>query len=255
MHDITDGNNFNSSSPNSYIAVPGYDLCTGWGTPMGQSVINALVAAAVLSQFAVVTTASDSGPGSLRSTILNAASGSTVIFTNTLSGQTITLTSGQLVLTNNLTIDASELAEGIWINGNTNSRIFLIHSGANVALNGLTLTNGNAQGDLGGGINNAGTLSVNRCLIVSNTTTGPGGGIYNSGTLTVNASTFASNSSASLFQAGGGIANSGALTVTQCTFTGNSANGGGAIFSSSGTLDVQQSTISSNIAFCCGGGI
>jgi hypothetical protein len=43
FHDITTGNNFNSTNPNLYSAVAGYDLCTGWGTPKGQSLIDALV--------------------------------------------------------------------------------------------------------------------------------------------------------------------------------------------------------------------
>jgi hypothetical protein len=43
FHDITTGNNTNDSSPNLYYAVSGYDLCTGWGTPNGSSLINALV--------------------------------------------------------------------------------------------------------------------------------------------------------------------------------------------------------------------
>ena len=43
FHDVTTGNNTSSSSPNDYFAVAGYDLCTGWGTPMGQSLINAVV--------------------------------------------------------------------------------------------------------------------------------------------------------------------------------------------------------------------
>lgn len=42
FHDITTGNNTSSSSPNEFYAVPGYDLCTGWGTPNGLSLINAL---------------------------------------------------------------------------------------------------------------------------------------------------------------------------------------------------------------------
>ncbi len=41
-HDITSGNNFGSSSPTNYPAVAGYDLCTGWGTPSGTNLINAL---------------------------------------------------------------------------------------------------------------------------------------------------------------------------------------------------------------------
>jgi len=42
FYDITTGNNTNSSSPTSFFAVAGYDLCTGWGVPTGQSLINAL---------------------------------------------------------------------------------------------------------------------------------------------------------------------------------------------------------------------
>ena len=43
FHDITTGNNFKTASPTKFSAVSGYDLCTGWGTPNGQSLINALV--------------------------------------------------------------------------------------------------------------------------------------------------------------------------------------------------------------------
>lgn len=42
FHDITTGNNTNSISPAEFYAVAGYDLCTGWGTPAGSSLINAL---------------------------------------------------------------------------------------------------------------------------------------------------------------------------------------------------------------------
>jgi hypothetical protein len=43
LNDITTGNNTNSSSPTKFFAVPGYDLCTGWGTPKGTNLIDALV--------------------------------------------------------------------------------------------------------------------------------------------------------------------------------------------------------------------
>jgi hypothetical protein len=39
--DVTVGNNTNSN-PTEYLAVPGYDLCTGWGSPSGGSLIIAL---------------------------------------------------------------------------------------------------------------------------------------------------------------------------------------------------------------------
>jgi hypothetical protein len=42
FHDITSGNNTNPSSPNHFYAQPGYDLCTGWGTPRGSALINLL---------------------------------------------------------------------------------------------------------------------------------------------------------------------------------------------------------------------
>jgi hypothetical protein len=42
FNDITTGNNTWSGSPNLYYAVPGYDLCTGWGTPAGTNLINYL---------------------------------------------------------------------------------------------------------------------------------------------------------------------------------------------------------------------
>jgi uncharacterized repeat protein (TIGR03803 family) len=42
FHDIITGNNENASSPSKFIAVSGYDLCTGWGTPAGSNLITAL---------------------------------------------------------------------------------------------------------------------------------------------------------------------------------------------------------------------
>jgi len=42
FHDITDGNNTNFISTNLFYAFPGYDLCTGWGTPAGTNLINFL---------------------------------------------------------------------------------------------------------------------------------------------------------------------------------------------------------------------
>jgi len=42
FHDITTGNNTNLTSTTKYYAATGYDLCTGWGTPAGQALINAL---------------------------------------------------------------------------------------------------------------------------------------------------------------------------------------------------------------------
>jgi subtilase family serine protease len=43
FHDTTTGNNFSPASPTNFPATTGYDLCTGWGTPTGTNLINALV--------------------------------------------------------------------------------------------------------------------------------------------------------------------------------------------------------------------
>jgi uncharacterized repeat protein (TIGR01451 family) len=43
FHDITTGDNTSSGSPNKFHAAPGYDLCTGLGTPSGQKLIDAFV--------------------------------------------------------------------------------------------------------------------------------------------------------------------------------------------------------------------
>jgi subtilase family serine protease len=43
FHDITSGNTTWSKSPTAYFATVGYDLCTGWGSPTGANLINALV--------------------------------------------------------------------------------------------------------------------------------------------------------------------------------------------------------------------
>jgi hypothetical protein len=42
FHDITSGDNTSPTSPANFFAVPGYDLCTGLGTPTGINLINAL---------------------------------------------------------------------------------------------------------------------------------------------------------------------------------------------------------------------
>ena len=48
FHDTTTGNNTWSGSPTLFYAVPGYDLCTGLGTPIGPNLIAALAGAANL---------------------------------------------------------------------------------------------------------------------------------------------------------------------------------------------------------------
>lgn len=51
FHDVTTGNNTNLVVSNRYFATPGYDLCTGLGTPNGSNLINALTSTPVTNFF------------------------------------------------------------------------------------------------------------------------------------------------------------------------------------------------------------
>ena len=42
FHDIIGGDNTSTLSPNRFYATSGYDLCTGWGSPVGQNLIDDL---------------------------------------------------------------------------------------------------------------------------------------------------------------------------------------------------------------------
>ncbi len=74
FHDVTTGNNTNSASPTNFFAAPGYDLCTGWGTPKGQSLIDALTGLAadlVLTESASPNPATATLPMAYTLTITN----------------------------------------------------------------------------------------------------------------------------------------------------------------------------------------
>jgi len=60
FHDITSGDNTSSTSPTNFYAVSGFDLCTGWGTPNGMGLIDALLP---LHLFLMSTQLSDSEGG------------------------------------------------------------------------------------------------------------------------------------------------------------------------------------------------
>src|SRR5262249_11227443 len=99
----------------------------------------------------------DSDLGSLRAAIAdaNATPGAGLIrFAPAARGGTITLTSGELSITDNLTIDGPG-AGRLAVSGNDASRVFRIDTGVAVSIDGLTVTRGHAL-LRGGGIWNAG---------------------------------------------------------------------------------------------------
>jgi hypothetical protein len=137
--------------------------------------------------------------------------------------------------------------------------------------NGATITRDNAAPnfrilEVGGN----GNLTMDHVTIShgkATTGSGPvvaGGGIFNAGTLTLSNSTISSNSASGSFAAkGGGIWNSGTATITDSAISGNttswsggggpgSAAAGGGIETTAGTLTVRNSTISGNLASATG---
>jgi parallel beta-helix repeat protein len=206
-----------------------------------------------------VTNTNDSGAGSLRAAVANAASGD-VIDLNLLSlgcPCTITLTSGQILIDKGLTI-VGPGADALTISGNNTGRLFYITSGFIVTIHGLTLTGGNAP-DAGGAISNLGVLYLNDSVVSGNTaaisTLSQGGGIYNGGFLFVTGSTISGNTAVY----GGGIYNDYLTYATNSTISGNTAyygDGGGIYFSGSTYLALLYNcTLSGNTGLNFGAGI
>jgi len=156
----------------------------------------------------VVTNTNDSGSGSLRDALAAANDGDTIDATG-VSG-TILLTSGELQINHNVTINGPG-AGNLAVNGNATFHVFE-NSASNVTISGFTITNGFPK-DIngGGGIVNGGGLTISGCSVVNNTASTPlfhgfGGGIFNNtgSTLTVTNSTLSNNSAGT----GGGISTS-----------------------------------------------
>jgi hypothetical protein len=179
-----------------------------------------------------VTTLADSGVGSLRETILNAAAGDTLIFA---PKGTITLTSGELVIAKNLRIvgpGPTDLA----ISGNFTSRVFNISAGVTSSISGLIIRDGRTtngasggfpSGDAarGGGIHNSGDLTVIDCLFVANATGSGGNG--GDGTNATVVGSGGNGGTAGRGGDGGAVLNQGKLILSGCHFFDNATGDGG----------------------------
>ncbi|MCT7994999.1 DUF4347 domain-containing protein [Laspinema olomoucense] len=210
-----------------------------------------------------VTNANDSGAGSLRNAIASAQGGDTILFDSSLANQTITLTSGQLELNKDLTIDGSNAA-GITISGNNASRVFFVKENTNfvpstVTLRNLVIADGKATGigelGAGGGIYTASrsTLTVEDSTFRNNVATGEGGGAIFAGfrsTNTIIDSTFDANDATQTnAERGGGaiaIKSVSNTSVIGSTFTNNKGINGGAINSLLSSLTVEDSVFINN---------
>jgi CSLREA domain-containing protein len=168
-----------------------------------------------------------------------------------------------LLITDELTITGGGALTTI-IDGNQrvrpNSRVLTIGASITVHISGVTLHNGGtADGGTeggGGGLFNAGTLTLTNSTVSGNTATNHGGGINNAGILTLTNSTVSENIAG---HDAGGIynASTGTMLLTNSTVSGNIAgdDGGGLRNAPGGTLTLVTSTVSGNHAGDEAGGI
>ena len=148
FHDITSG------TSGSFSAVTGYDLVTGWGSPNGQNLINALAPTATSPTFSLTAS-----PGSV--TVLQGASGASTITSTALDGfsSAVALTaSGQPT---GVTVSFSPTS----ITGSGSSTLTMAVASTTVAgVYTITVTGS------GGGITKTATVSL--------TVTAPGSGAF-----------------------------------------------------------------------------
>ncbi len=182
-----------------------------------------------------VTSTNDSGPGSLRDALANAADGDTI--TCSVTG-TISLANGALVVSNSVSIVGPGY-NTLTVIGQSD-RGFRISPSKTVGLSGLGISSAGQLAVGGGGIyNDHATLILTNCSVGGIFTTSPGGAIYNDGS--------------------GGSAT---LRIAYCLINGNTASAGAAIYNDgssagSATLEIASSTVSrdSTIYIGSGGGV
>nr|WP_259696476.1 Ig-like domain-containing protein [Pseudomonas brassicacearum] len=132
------------------------------------------------------TNNANTGVGSLRAAIASAQNGDLVTFS---TGMTVQLTS-ELLINKNITVDGdlnNDGAADVILDGQYRTRVIEVSSGSIVTLDGLVITRGlvsgtggnggyGATGSMGGGIFNAGILTLNNVSVTSNAASGGGGG-------------------------------------------------------------------------------
>ncbi|MBP0003338.1 MAG: tandem-95 repeat protein [Cyanobacteria bacterium SBC] len=196
-----------------------------------------------------------SGDVSLREAIVYLQSGGTIDFASNLSGGSIVLELGELLVNKDLTITGLG-ANNLTVSANNLSRVFNIDDGddntsIDANISGLTIADGFVDdfGNLGrgGGIFNRENLTLSDSIIRDNTSVEEsGGGLFNDrGNLTVANSIITNNNVA---QSGGGGIGSylGSLTISNSTIASNTASLGAGIDNIGGRVTIDSSSIENN---------
>jgi len=194
----------------------------------------------------------DTGLGSLRAAIESAEPGDTIRFSPSLNDQTIALDTGQLTIRKTLTIDATDLGDGIAIDAGNLSRILFVNDNdpeilQEVTIQGVSFRNGEVEFDDGGGVDNYENLHLIDCSFENNKASN-GGGLRireNSRATLVNCR-FSGNS---VSLAGGGVyCESSQTYFEKCEFESNQANTGGGIYNRNSDSTLAQCSFETNNA-------
>jgi parallel beta-helix repeat protein len=183
--------------------------------------------------------------------------------------QTITLTLGQLTITDNVNIIGP--SGRVTIDGNAASRVIRVaipDATKSASFSNLVIQNGKLTGETGDSLIEDGAglftgknnVTITNCIVQNNTTQANGGGIFvqsTPGKLTVVDSVIRNNTTTATVTklgvgSGGGIAVDlgGTLILNRSTVSNNTASkqGGGIYFYSGGSFEITNSTISGNKA-------
>ncbi|APC16612.1 glycosyl hydrolase [Pseudomonas frederiksbergensis] len=177
------------AASNNRTGVGGdWDLEIATGTIESHNVLAAQSMAAYQYSLATLTVTNngDSGVGSLRQALSDAVGGDTVTFSTTM---TVNLNS-QLTLTKNVTLEGDlnhDNIADVTLNGQYKTRVLQVNSGVTATLDGLVIKQGLVAGNgaaagtdgaaaMGGGIFNAGNLTLKNVTVTSNAASGGGGG-------------------------------------------------------------------------------
>ncbi|MCW5979261.1 MAG: CSLREA domain-containing protein [Bryobacteraceae bacterium] len=176
------------------------------------------------------------------------------------------LSLGALKITDHLRIIGAREGEATVVDGQQLDSVFVVDGGRTrigVEMHFLTIRNGRAPDQYGGGVSNdMGNLLIHRSRVQLNTGFSGGGGIYNrDGSIVALSRSWVFNNgvagdSSAEPQRGGGLYNAGAAFVDQSTISNNVAGRGGAIYQpAGGYLIVRNSTISYNTGHVETGGV
>lgn len=189
----------------------------------------------------------------------------TIVFAPALEGQTLTLTQGELRLTQDVTIDGDADNNGsrVTLSGGGTSRIFsTVGSNTDVGLTDIVLTGGHADGSGGAVLIGGGSLTMTRADVSYSGAYVHGGGIYagpGTSLSLISSHIYHNYLSGSGYGAGISLGQDSVLVIEDSILGGNFGSFigdfGGAISIQGGTANIARTTIASNDAYYGGGGI